>query len=89
MALGAQRSNVYALVLRQALLPVVLGLAAGLAGALACGRLLAGLLFEVKPDDPAILTAVAAMLFAVAVAACLLPARRAANANPLDALRFD
>ncbi len=89
MALGAQTRNVYALVLRQALLPVMLGLAAGLAGALACGTLLAGLLFEVKPGDPAILTAVAAILFAVAVAACLLPARRAACANPLDVLRLE
>ena len=64
MALGASRSDVLGLVLRQGLVYVALGLALGLAGAFAATRLLASFLFEVKPTDPATYAAVAALLAA-------------------------
>jgi len=89
MALGAERRDLYAMVIRQAMRPVALGLLAGLAAALAGGRVLASLLFEVSPGDPMIMTAVAGVLLAVALAACFLPARRAAAASPLEALRYE
>lgn len=87
MALGASQSNVLGLVLRQGLVYVAIGLALGLAGAFAATRLLASILFEVKPTDPATYAAVAALLAVVALAASYFPARRAAKVDPLVALR--
>jgi putative ABC transport system permease protein len=87
MALGAQAPQLYRMVLLQAMAPVALGLLAGLAGAFAAGRVLASLLYQVSPRDPALLASAAALLGAVALAASFLPARRAAGMNPLDALR--
>jgi len=69
--------------------PILAGLAAGLAGALAASRLLTSLLFEVKPSDPATFTLVAALLGVVALGACLIPARRATRVGPLVALRYE
>jgi len=87
MALGAQAFQLYRMVLRQAMAPVVLGLAAGLAGALAAGRVLASLLYQVSPRDPQLLAAAALLLATVGLAASFLPARRAARLDPLNALR--
>ncbi len=87
LALGARPAHIYAVVCRQVLTPVALGLLAGIAGALATGSVLAALLYEVSPRDPLIMTAVAALLVAVAFAACLVPARRATRQDPLAALR--
>jgi len=87
MALGASRADVFGLVLRQGLKLTVLGLAIGLAGALAATRLMASLLFGVKPTDPLTYLGVAALLALVAVAANYLPARRAVQVDPLTALR--
>jgi putative ABC transport system permease protein len=87
LALGAQAHQLYRMVLRQALTPVALGLLVGLAGALAAGRVLASLLYQVSPRDPELLAAAAMLLGAVALAASFLPARRAVGMNPLDALR--
>ena len=87
MALGAQASDIYRMVLRQAMTPVVLGLVAGLAGALATGRILTSLLYEVSPGDPAALVAVGAVLAAISLAASLVPARRAVCVDPVAALR--
>jgi predicted permease len=89
MALGARAGNVYGMVLRQAMTPVVLGLVAGAAGALAAGSVLASLLYEVSPRDPATLAGVALLLAAVGFAACFLPARRATRVDPLEALRYE
>jgi predicted permease len=89
MALGAQAGNVYRMVLWQAMTPILLGLAAGAAGAVAAGSVLAKLLYEVSPRDPATLAGVTLLLCLVGLAACSVPARRATRVDPLDALRYD
>jgi predicted permease len=89
MALGAQPRQVLAMVLSESGRPVVLGAAAGLGLALAIGRFLATLLFEVRPADPVTILAVALALGATALAAGLLPARRATRVDPAVALRAD
>jgi predicted permease len=89
MALGATASELRALVLRQGLPPVAIGLAAGLAGALALGRILQDLLFGVKVADPLTMGIVAATLMAVACVACYVPALRATRTDPLTALRYE
>ena len=89
LALGANPSNVKSMTLRQGLRPVVIGLGIGIAGAMVVARLLANLLFEVRPFDTiAFLTSVALVMI-VAVFACYLPARNAANTDPLTALRYE
>ncbi|HEV2426456.1 MAG TPA: ABC transporter permease [Terriglobia bacterium] len=89
MALGAGRTSVLGLVLRGALAQVALGLAIGIPVALAGGRLLASELYGVKDYDPVILGLTAGTLAACAVAAALLPARRATKVDPIKALRYD
>jgi putative ABC transport system permease protein len=89
MALGASSGSLWRMVLRQGLTPVGAGLVVGLAGSLAAGRLVQGLLFGVRASDPFILAAVAAVLCASAVAACWLPARRSTRVDPLVALRYE
>ena len=87
MALGAQRGAVMALVLRQGVRLAGIGLAIGLAGALATTRLLRSLLVEVSAVDPLTLAGVALGLMAVALLASVLPARRAMAVSPTEALR--
>jgi ABC-type antimicrobial peptide transport system permease subunit len=65
----------------------LVGIAIGLAGALAGTRVIRSLLFEVSPTDPVVLALVALVLLAIAVAASFAPARRAAGVNPVEALR--
>ncbi len=89
MALGAEYRDVLASVLRHALRPIAAGLAAGLAASPALTRLLANLLFEVRPADLATMAEVALLLALVAIAAAYLPARRAARIDPVAALRQD
>ncbi|HZV88555.1 MAG TPA: ABC transporter permease [Candidatus Binatus sp.] len=88
-ALGAQRRDVLRLVMRDGAKIAFLGIAFGIAGALALTRLMASLLFEVKPTDPATFTGVAILLALVALAACYIPARRAMRADPMAALRYE
>jgi predicted permease len=88
-ALGAQRWGLWLLVLRQGVVLVVVGGAAGVVGAMAVTRLLDSLLYNVRPIDPTTFAAVAAMLVAVGVIACLLPARRAMRVDPMVALRCE
>ena len=87
MAMGAERGAVMRMVLGQGLGLVLAGLALGLAGAVLLSRLVERLLFGVPATDPVTYVAVAVLLLAVAAAACLLPARRAASVDPLVALR--
>jgi putative ABC transport system permease protein len=87
MALGAQRGSVLTMVLRQGISLVLIGLAIGMAGALALTRALTTLLFGVQPTDALTYLAVSMVLVAVAAAACLIPARRAASVDPMVALR--
>ena len=87
MALGASRGAVLAMVLRQGLTLVLLGLAGGTVAALFLLRLMKQLLYGVSPTDPLAFLGVAAILVAVAAAACLLPARRATMVDPITALR--
>ena len=89
MAIGAQRSQVLRLVMAGGLKLVALGIALGLAGALALARLLQTLLFGVTAHDPVAFVANAALLLAVAAVACALPALRAARVDPMRALRTD
>jgi putative ABC transport system permease protein len=89
MALGAQPAAVRSLVLSQALWLGVVGLAVGLAGALAATRVLGALLFGVSASDPATFGAVSAALLFVMLAAAYLPARRATRVDPMIALRAD
>jgi predicted permease len=89
MALGANRTSVLRLVLRGALVQVGLGLVVGVPLALAGGRLLASQLYGVKANNPLILAVAAAVLAACALAAALIPARRAASIEPMRALRIE
>ncbi|WP_321471934.1 ABC transporter permease [uncultured Paludibaculum sp.] len=89
MALGAQPLQVVRLILAQALPPVAIGAAAGLAAALILARLIGSLLYGVKASDPLVFTGVTALILAVAAAASLIPARQAAKVDPLTALRAD
>ena len=89
LTLGARPSSVRAMVLRQGLRPVVLGLVVGVAGALGLGRLLSSLLFSVTPTDIRTFVIVGAVTLAAAVLALWIPARRAARTPLLDALRYE
>jgi predicted permease len=89
MALGANTGDVLRLILRQGMALTGIGLAVGLAAALAATRLLASMLFEVKAGDPATFIGVAALLGVVSLAASYIPARRAARVDPVSALRQD
>jgi len=89
MALGADRGVVVRRVIGHGLRLTVAGLALGLAGSLGAGRLLDSLLFEVRAVDPASLGITAALLLGVALAACWLPARRAAKVQPAEVLRAE
>jgi putative ABC transport system permease protein len=87
MALGATPKRVVRAVTASGLRVCLLGLVAGLAGASALGRVMARLLYQVRPDDPVIFGAVAAVLLAAALLASWLPARRIARIDPVTALR--
>jgi putative ABC transport system permease protein len=87
LALGAEPGRISRQILRQGALVTMAGIAAGAAVALAGGGLIASVLYGVSPRDPAVFAITALTLLLVALAACWLPARRAATLNPVDALR--
>jgi predicted permease len=87
VAIGAQRSDVLRLVIGEGLRTVVIGIGLGLAVALIATRVMGSLLYGVSATDPLIFAAIAAVLSAVALAACYLPARRAMRIDPMVALR--
>lgn len=89
MALGAARSEVVAMVVKESMRPVLLGLAGGLAASLALGSYLASQLYGVSPRDPIVLSSIALIVTLAALAASYWPARRAANIEPVRALRWE
>ena len=89
MVLGAQGGDVLGLVMKQGAGMVAIGIVAGLATAFALTRLMASLLFGVTPTDLPTFAAVTAVLFAVALAACYVPARRATCVDPIQTLRYE
>jgi ABC-type antimicrobial peptide transport system permease subunit len=89
MALGADRASVLAMVLRGASLQVVLGLLIGIPAAIAAGRAITAQLYAVNPWDPGMLAFAALLLAVAAFIAAVIPARRAAGLNPIQALRSE
>jgi predicted permease len=89
MALGALPGDIFRLALKEGVVSVLIGIALGVAGSLALTRFLGNLLYGVSAKDPLTLAAVAILLALVALAACSIPARRAAKVDPLIALRTE
>jgi predicted permease len=89
MALGARTGDVLGMIVRQAAMLAIIGIAAGAVGALFLTRLMRGLLFEVEPHDPVTFVVVAAVLAAIALIASYLPGRRATRVDPVIALRAE
>ena len=87
IALGAKRRHMVALVLLRGMALALAGIGLGLGAALAATRLVAGQLYGVSPTDPASFLAIPLLLLAVALAACWAPARRAMDADPVEAIR--
>ena len=89
IALGGERAAVVGLIVRQGMGLVLIGIALGTAGTLAMGGLLGRLLYGVSPSDPPTIAGVALFFLVIALAACYVPARRAANVDPIRALRCE
>jgi ABC-type antimicrobial peptide transport system permease subunit len=89
IALGATRSAVVALILRQGVRLALAGTLIGATGSLVLTRFLAGQLYEIKPTDPVTFISVSLFLLVVAIGACWLPARRASRTEPCEALRSE
>ncbi len=89
MALGAQKSHVFSLVVRQAVSVALIGISAGLVAALLLTRLMSSLLFGVSATDPVVYIAISLLLVAVVLLASYIPARRAMKVDPMTALRYE
>ena len=89
MSLGASRSDVLRMVVREGMVLAAVGALIGLVGALALTRFMAGLLFEISPRDPLTFAAVSGIMLGVAFLACFIPARRATRVDPMIALRYE
>ena len=87
MAIGAQQRDVLRLVVGEGMRLAVIGVVVGIVGAMALGRFISTLLFEVTPFDPASYAVTTALLLGIAALACYVPARRAMGVDPLAALR--
>jgi putative ABC transport system permease protein len=88
LALGAERRDVFRLVLKEGMIPALTGVSIGLVAAFALARLIRSLLFGVSPTDPSTLLVIGAALTVVALLACWIPARRATTVDPMIALRY-
>ncbi len=89
MAIGAQPSDVFKMILGQGMLLTIIGLVVGLVGAFGLTRLMAAMLFAVKPTDPLTFAGVALLLASVALIACYIPGRRATKVDPVNSLRYE
>ena len=89
VAVGAQARDILKLVIGQAILLTLIGIAVGVAAAIALTRLMESLLFEVSATDPLTFGVISGVLTGVALAACFVPARRAARIDPIIALRHE
>jgi ABC-type lipoprotein release transport system permease subunit len=89
VALGAERSDVFLLVVRDGMLLVAIGLVVGVAAALAGTRWLASFLYGISPSDLPTFAATTAILTMVSLAACAIPAARAMRVPPIAALRYE
>jgi putative ABC transport system permease protein len=89
MALGARRSDIFGLIISRGLILALVGIGAGVAGAISLTRYLETLMFEIKGTDPVTFVSVGLLMTAVAILACYLPARRAAKVDPMITLRHE
>jgi ABC-type antimicrobial peptide transport system permease subunit len=89
MALGAQPRNILGLIVGQGARMAIAGVILGLAASFAVTRLLSSMLFEVKPSDPLVFAGVSALLLAITLLACYIPARRAMRVDPMVALHYE
>ena len=89
LAIGAQPRDVFRMILGHGMLLTLVGIGVGLLGAFGLTRLMATMLFGVKPTDPATFAGVALLLTLVALIACYIPGRRATKVNPVDSLRYE
>ena len=88
-ALGADRDRIVGQIVRQGFAPALGGLALGIVGALALTRLMAGMLYGVKPTDPVTMVSVTLVFAFISSVACWIPARRAAALEPMEAMRVE
>lgn len=89
MALGAQRRDIFSLVLKQGIILALIGVAIGLAGAIGLSKVLGSVLYGISATDPVTLISVAVIMVAVALMACFFPARKATKVDPLTAMRYE
>ena len=89
LALGAKLADVLRMVVLEGMKPVAFGVVLGIAGAFALGRVLASLIFSVKPTDPATFLGAAVLLALISLLACMIPAYRATRVDPIAALRYE
>jgi putative ABC transport system permease protein len=89
VALGASLRDVLRLVLVEGMRPTLLGMGIGVAAALALGRVVSSLIYGVKATDPVSFLVMAALLTAIALVACIIPAYRATKVDPMVALRYE